>query len=116
MLGTTERRAEIMKILCRRRIERISNLALEFGVSERTIRRDLEVLSLSEPIYTQSGRYGGGVYVEKGYSMYRMYMTDSELSVLHKIADITEKHNPCSLSVNEKKILNSIIAQYTKPQ
>ncbi len=60
MQGTAERRVEIMKKLCRRRKDTIGNLAHELGVSERTVRRDLEALSLSEPIYTQSGRYGGG--------------------------------------------------------
>ena len=55
-----------MKLLCRRRSETIRNLAFEFEVSERTIRRDIDILSLNEPIYTQVGRYGGGVYVEEG--------------------------------------------------
>ena len=68
MQGTAERRSEIMKLLCRRRSETIRNLAFEFEVSERTIRRDIEILSLNEPIYTQVGRYGGGVYVEEGYA------------------------------------------------
>ena len=65
-MGTAERRTEIMRVLFRRRYEKISNLAEEFGVSTRTILRDIEVLSISEPIYTQCGRYGGGVYVSSG--------------------------------------------------
>lgn len=36
---------------------------MEFEVSERTISRDIEELSLTKPIYTKSGRYGGGVYI-----------------------------------------------------
>ena len=62
-MGTAERRYEIMKILCRRRYETIRNLASEFGVSMRTVQRDIESLSRTEPIYTQFGKYGGGVYV-----------------------------------------------------
>lgn len=104
MQGTAERRSEIMKLLCRRRSETIRNLAFEFEVSERTIRRDIEILSLNEPIYTQVGRYGGGVYVEEGYSMARMYMSDEELGVLRKLADIADKHE---LSDAERKILHS---------
>ena len=73
-MGTAERRTEIMRVLCRRRHETISNLADEFGVSTRTILRDIEVLSVMEPIYTQCGRYGG-VYVTDDYSMSRMYMS-----------------------------------------
>lgn len=116
MQGTAERRCEIMKILCRRRSETIRNLASELGVSDRTVRRDIEILSLREPIYTQSGRYGGGVYVDERYSMDRMYMAEEELSVLHKLADKADKKEIGGLDDREKKILHSIIAAYTKPK
>jgi predicted DNA-binding transcriptional regulator YafY len=116
MQGTAERRGEIMKILCQRRNETIRNLAFEFGVSERTIRRDIEILSLTEPIYTQPGRYGGGVYVDERYSMQRMYMTKEELRVLQKLADMVDRLNPCELGATEKNLLHSIIATYAKPQ
>ena len=115
MQGTAERRSEIMKILCRRRSETVYNLAFELGVSERTVRRDIEILSLSEPIYTQSGRYGGGVYVDESYSMSRMYMTESELSVLQKLADMADGNISCNLDDSERIILHSIISSYTKP-
>lgn len=84
-MGSAERRREIMKLLCRRRHETIENMAFEFGVSERTIRRDIEILSLSEPIYTQSGRYGGGVYVTENYSIDRLYMSEEEENILRKL-------------------------------
>lgn len=116
MRETAERRCEIMKILCRRRSETIQKMASELGVSERTIRRDIEILSLKEPIYTKSGRYGGGVYVEESYSMERMYMADEELSVLHKLYDFADKRSPCALNADEKRILHSIISTYTKPK
>lgn len=74
-MGTAERRREIIKILCKRRHETIKNLASEFGVSVRTIQRDIESLSITEPIYTQSGKYTGGVYVVDVYFVERMYMT-----------------------------------------
>ncbi len=56
-MGTAERRTEIMRILCRRRHETISNLAETFGVSRRTIQRDVEILSITQPLYTQSGSH-----------------------------------------------------------
>lgn len=115
-MGTAERRAEIMRILCRRRHETISNLAEEFGVSTRTIQRDVEILSITEPIYTQCGRYDGGVYVTEDYVKDRMYMTESELSVLHKLASIAENQSICDLSKDELFMLNRIIALYTKPK
>lgn len=113
-MGTAERRIELLKVLCRRRYETIANLASEFGVSKRTIRRDIEFLSLKNPIYTQAGKYTGGVYVLDGYTIDRMYMNDAELNVLKKLS-IAEKDNTL-LSINERKILNSIILQYSKPQ
>ena len=112
-MGTAERRTEIMRVLCRRRHETISNLADEFGVSTRTILRDVEVLSVTEPIYTQCGRYGG-VYVTGDYSMTRMYMTERELAVLHKLSELADKKSICELSIEENTLLKSIISQYTK--
>lgn len=114
-MGTAERRVEIMRILCRRRHETIFNLAEEFGVSQRTILRDIEVLSVTEPIYTQCGRYGGGVYVTDDYTMNRMYMNDKELSLLHKLSRFAENKSVCDLNDNEKRLLKTIISQYTKP-
>ena len=101
-----------MRTLCRRRHETISNLATEFGVSERTILRDIETLSLTEPIYTRCGRYGGGIYVADNYSMERMYMTDNEISVLKKLA---ESEKTQTLDKKEAETLLSIISQYKKP-
>ena len=114
-MGTAERRNEILKILCRRRHETIHNLASEFGVSERTIRRDIEALSISEPIYTQSGRYNGGVYIMDGDSMDRMYMSDTEIGVLQKLYRMVDKH-PTTLTFGEKEVLNTIISLYSKPK
>ena len=115
-MGTAERRAEIMRILCRRRHETISNLAEEFGVSTRTIQRDIEILSITEAIYTRCGRYDGGIYVLDDYVMDRMYMTERELSVLHKLANFVKNKSACDLSKDEVKVLNHIISQYTKPK
>ena len=59
----SERREAILKVLCQRRQDKIDNLAFEFGVSVRTIKNDIEELSLAHPIETVRGRYGGGVKV-----------------------------------------------------
>lgn len=104
-----------MRILCRRRHETISNLASEFGVSERTILRDIEALSVTEPIYTQCGRYGGGVYIIEDYRMERMYMSDKELLVLHKLTRLAQENEINKISNEDISILNSIIKQYSKP-
>ena len=114
-MGTAERRYEIMKILCRRRYETIRNLASEFGVSMRTVQRDIESLSRTEPIYTQFGKYGGGVYVVESYSMDRMYMKEQELDVLRKLY-ITADEQGSLLTDDEKSLLRSLISQYSKPK
>ena len=113
-MGTSERRYELMRLLCRRRYETMRNLALEFGVSIRTIQRDIESLSGTEPIYTKFGKHGGGVYVVDGYSMDRMYMKDSELDVLQKLYIAADKDEDL-LSIDEKSLLRSLISQYSKP-
>ena len=114
-MGPAERRYEIMKTLCRRRYETMRNLAFEFGVSIRTIQRDIEFLSYSEPIFTQFGKYGGGVYVVDDYCMDRMYMTDVEIHVLKKLY-IAANENSTLLSTDEMKMLESIISIYSKPK
>lgn len=115
-VGASERRAEIMRILCRRRHETVSRLAEEFGVSTRTIQRDIVTLSLSEPIYTLCGRYEGGVYVTEGYVKDRMYMTESEIAVLRKLASFAESRSECLLAPEEFSELAGIISLYTKPK
>ena len=114
-MGTAERRNEILKILCRRRHETIQNMASEFGVSERTIRRDVEVLSLSYPVYTQSGRYSGGVYLVDGYSMDRMYMCKEEMELMRKVSDFADK-TPDFFAEEEKELLHTMISRYTNPK
>ena len=110
-----ERRYKILKILCRRKQEKIGNLAHELGVSERTIRRDIDALSLEEPIFTERGRYGSGVYLMNHFSMMRMYMSEQELCVLRKLCDMAEKREECVLTDNELNLLEDIVIDYTRP-
>ncbi len=115
-MGTNERRNAILKALCRRRYETIGNLAEEFEVSERTIRRDIEILSYTEPIYTQSGRHAGGVYVVDGYHMDRMYMSEDEIALLQKIKNAAHTNNSGFLLPGEQKTLERMIYSYSKPR
>ena len=52
MLKANERRQKILEILCVRRQETMENLAQEFNVTTRTIRNDIEELTLAHPIET----------------------------------------------------------------
>lgn len=114
-MEASERRAAMLKLLCRRRHETIKNLAYEFGVSERTVRRDIEVLSYSEPLYTQPGKYGGGVYVTENYQMDRMYFRETERNVLYRLLDCIEHKKICDLTEEETVIFRNLISEYTKP-
>lgn len=112
-MGPAERRYAILKKLCRQRYEKISALAEEFQVSERTIRRDIEIMSATEPIYTQSGR-NGGVFVLGNYSIDHVYMNNDEIALLKRIASLQDTTSGL-FSQAEKLLLHSIIRTYEKP-
>ena len=64
----------------------MDNLASEFGVSEKTIRRDVEELMCSYPIETIRGRYGGGVKVSDWYRPTRNILCSEQIALLKKLA------------------------------
>ena len=43
-----DRQQQLISLLCQRRSDSIQNLAMELGVCERTIRRDIEELTLTQ--------------------------------------------------------------------
>ena len=116
ILGTSDRRKELLVILYRRRHDTIGNLAFEFGVSERTIRRDIESLSITEPIYTQTGRYGGGVYMLENYFGNQKYMSARETSILEKIYLYLKNQKHCILSQDELADFQRIVINYSIPK
>lgn len=69
-MSPSERRQELLEVLCHRRHDTYDNLAFEFHVSRRTICRDVAILMCSYPIETFRG-YGGGVRVANGYYLHR---------------------------------------------
>ncbi len=110
-MGTAERRLEIMKLLCKRRYETMSNLADEFNVSIRTIQRDIDELTFLMPIYVKSGRYAGGIYVDEDYTMDRMYMSVDEINLLIEVKKMVSD----KLSKKQNNLFNYIIKSYSKP-
>lgn len=102
---------EIIKYLCRKRYATMSTLACEFGVSVRTIRRDVDALSLFVPLRVKVGRYCGGVYVIGDYTMDRMYMSKNELDVMLRIQRLVSPQ----LTENENLTLENMIKKYSKP-
>ena len=107
MKNTTERRQNIIKVLCERRYERIENLATEFNVSRRTIQYDIQILSCTYPLYTETGVYGG-VYVAEGFYLGMHYLTDKQEVFL--ISMLNE------LSGQDRELLEEIIETFKKPK
>ena len=69
-MGTAERRLEILKYLCKKRHATMPELSEQFGVSLRTIQRDIYEIETTfrVPIDVKCGKYDGGVYVIGNYS------------------------------------------------
>ncbi len=114
-MGTAERRFNVMKILCRRRYETMPNLAEEFGVSIRTMQRDIDHISNIMPIYVKAGRYEGGVYVVDEFHMDRAYMSVNELALLEKVKEGYLRGEKYPLCEKEIQTFSEIIRNYTKP-
>ena len=112
-MGTAERRLEILKYLCRYRHTTMPQLAEMFGVSVRTIQRDIIEIetTFSVPIDIRYGKYEGGVYIVGDYSFDRAYMHDDELSLLAKVQSLVEN----KLSEKENALFSQIIKIYKKP-
>ena len=85
-MDAVERRQQILELLCQRRKDTMQNLAAELGVSERTIRRDVESLTRSYPLETVCGRYGGGVRVADWYHLDRQRMSPKQTALLRRLA------------------------------
>ena len=111
-MGTAERRLELLKYLCRKRHSTMTQLSEMFGVSIRTIQRDiLEIeMTFHVPIEVRCGNYGGGIYIIGDYSFDRTYMHADELQLLSKIQDLLKNQ----LSEQENILLSRMIKTYTK--
>ena len=85
-MTATERREEIMRIMIARREESMQVLARELGVTDRTIRNDVLVLTASYPLETVRGN-GGGVRLDKQYHPYRNTMTRQQTETILNLKD-----------------------------
>ena len=111
-MGTAERRLEILKYLCKYRRATMPQLAEMFGVSIRTIQRDiLEIeATFHVPLDVRCGKYDGGVFVVGNYSFDRAYMHRDELELFSKVQGLVMNQ----LSDKENALLSQIINTYTK--
>lgn len=106
MQSTTDRRQMILEHLLDNRHATRKELADKFGVSTRTIERDVIVLSCSYPIDTQQGG-GGGIFIAEGYRLGMRYLTEEQARLLEKISN--------GLIGKEFNIMHSIIKTFKRP-
>ena len=107
MQDTAERRIKIIKYLCKCRETTVAQLAVMFGVSERTIRRDLLLLSLEHPVDVRQGK-NGGVFIMEGYRVDKHYLKDSQEELIRKYVEI--------VPAEEKAVLLAILSDFAKPK
>lgn len=113
-MSAERRRKELMEILIARRNETVNNLATELNVSERTIRRDIEILSLTEPIYTKTGRYGGGVYIMDGLRKSRLSSLREQTQLIKKLRSMTDASRRTVFTDSELKVIDSLVGRISK--
>lgn len=117
MGNTYERREKILKLLTVRKKWTMGELARKFGVSERTIMRDVNYLSLSKPICVDMGRHGG-VYLSEYSCLTRPSMSTEETEVLWRILDLfdpeseSSDHKGRTLTPSELRTIHEMIAFY----
>ena len=103
-MSPSKRQQAIWDVLCRRRQVTAKELAYDFGVSQRTIWRDIEQLTLSYPVETVCGRHGGGIKVADWYHPTKSKLCTEQMALLKKLAP--------SLQGDDLVVMNSIISQF----
>ena len=103
-MNPNERRQALIDLLCLRKHDTYENLAREFNVSKRTIQNDILELTLSYPIETVRGRYGGGIKIADWYRHSRKTLSPEQVSLLKKVA--------ATLYGEDLALMNSIITQF----
>ena len=102
----SERRAEILRILSVERQTKIVRLARYFGVTERTIYTDLEMLTSDCPFEIKRGRYGG-VVVPDNWRLCNRVLAREHESVLIELMDKADDH--------QKSVLIGLLAAFGSP-
>ena len=106
-MGANERRMAIWHTLCSRRRCTTAYLAAEYGVSIRTIRYDIDHLSLSYPIEVERGRYGC-IKISDGCSLGNPLFTEKQIALLWKIH--------ARLNSDDARMMESIISVAAEAQ
>ena len=108
-MDAMERRCQIIEILCDAKMRiKMRDLASRFNVSVRTIRTDVDILSLTYPIQTTRGRYNGGISFIEGYRLKKPHLTPAQRNFLYRIMK--------SISKSDQEIVQSILHDFALTQ
>ena len=107
MQSAVERRQLVLEAISDRRTVQIESLAAEFGVSRRTIERDILALSCSYPIVTVKGG-AGGVRAMDGWYVSRRYLHDDQEALLRDLMS--------GLQPDKQEVLQQILTAFAKPK
>lgn len=83
----------------------MAKLASELDVGMRTIRKDITALSLTFPILTVRGRYGGGVALADWFQPNAHTLSPRQEELLQRLKP--------TLAGNDLIVLNSILVQFS---
>lgn len=106
-LTTYERRENIKTYLIRARETTALRLSYMFGVSIRTIHRDIVFLSSRIPIITKPGK-SGGIFLELEFESRKEYLNPNELELLQSLLN--------ELSPRNKLLMMNIINKFSLPK
>ncbi len=107
MQSATERRQLILEFISDHRSVKIQQIMDEFEISRRTALRDVQLLSCSYPIYTQTTG-AGGVKAIDGWYLSRRYLHDDQEALLRSLMP--------GLTTEEQQTMNRILAAFAKPR
>ena len=101
-----DRRHKMREYLSSRRRATYGELADEYGITWRTAKRDIEILTLFMPLETVRGN-GGGVKVQDGWHSDRLYMSEDQTLLLIELREM--------LTGRKKEIMESILTDFVIP-
>lgn len=105
-LTTYQRREEIRLLLVKKKSTTTKYLMNYFGVTKKTILKDIVFLSGIVPLETHPGK-GGGIFLRMEYDAPRVYLSVDEENLLLRLLD--------SVCTEEKRMLISIINKFSLP-
>lgn len=107
MQSATERRQLILEFISDHRSVKIQQIMDEFEISRRTALRDVQLLSCSYPIYTQTTGAGGVKAVDGWYLTHRYLHADQEALLRSLLSCLTPE---------KQKTMEQILIAFSKPK